>query len=85
VVDEVTPAAQHVTERYASNAIEAHHGRFKARLRPMRGLKGQASARAIAARHALVQNLRRGHYSMTADLPMCDRTGIAFDELALAL
>jgi DDE domain len=38
-VDEMAPAARHVTERYANNSIEADHGRFKARLRPMRGLK----------------------------------------------
>jgi transposase-like protein len=36
VLDEMTPAARHVTEQYANNAIEADHGRLKARLRPMR-------------------------------------------------
>src|SRR5437764_15016151 len=35
------------------------HGRLKSRLRPMRGLKWLRSARAICARHALVQNLHR--------------------------
>jgi transposase-like protein len=85
VVDEMTPAAQHVTERYANNAIEADHGRFKARLRPMRGLKRPASARTIAAGHAFVQNLRRGYYELTSDLPVHDRVRVAFDELALAL
>jgi DDE superfamily endonuclease len=52
-----------------NNAIEADHGRLKARLRPMRGLKRLASARIISAGHAFVQNLRRGHYAMTADCP----------------
>jgi hypothetical protein len=51
----------------------------------MRGLKRLAPARTIAAGHAFVQTLRRGHYAMTADLPICDRTRIAFDELAKAL
>jgi IS6 family transposase len=37
VLDELAPAALHVTEQYANNAIEADHGRLKARLRPMRG------------------------------------------------
>jgi transposase, IS6 family len=37
VVDDMVPAARHVTERYANNVIEADHGRLKARLRPMRG------------------------------------------------
>jgi len=85
VVDEMVPAARHVTEQYANNAIAADHGRLKARLRPMRGIKRLASARTIAARHAFVQNLRRGHYAITADLPAGDRIHVAFDELALML
>ena len=39
VLDELLPAAQHVTVRYANNRVEADHGRLKARLRPMRGMK----------------------------------------------
>jgi IS6 family transposase len=39
VIEELIPAACHVTEQYANNVIEADHGRLKARLRPMRGLK----------------------------------------------
>ena len=39
VLDELAPAARHVTEQYANNSIESDHGRLKARLRPMRGLK----------------------------------------------
>ena len=39
VLDELVPAACHITEQYANNAIEADHGRLKSRLRPMRGLK----------------------------------------------
>jgi transposase-like protein len=85
IVEELQPAARHVTERYANNMIEADHGRLKARLRPMRGLKRLASARTVSAGHALVQNLRRGHYEMTADLPAHDRVRVAFDELALSL
>ena len=85
VVEEAAPAARHVTERYANNAIEADHGRLKARLRPMRGLKRMRSARTIAAGHALVQNLRRGHYAITADLRVQDRVRDAFDKLALSL
>jgi transposase, IS6 family len=85
IVDELAPAARHITERYANNSIEADHGRFKARLRPMRGLKRLASARTITAGHAFVQNLRRGHYASTADLPIRDRVRVAFDGLALSL
>jgi transposase, IS6 family len=68
-----------------NNVIESDHGRLKARLRPMRGLKRLASARTIAAGHAFVQNLRRGHYAITADVPVHDRVRVAFDELALIL
>jgi transposase-like protein len=85
VVDEVAPAARHVTDQYENNAIETDHGRLKARLRPMRGLKRLASARTIAAGHAFVQNLRRGHYAITSDLPVQDRVRVAFDDLALSL
>ena len=52
VLDEVLPGAWHRTERYANNQIEADHGRLKARLRPMRGLKQDRSARIIIAGHA---------------------------------
>jgi transposase, IS6 family len=85
VVEEEAPAARHVTERHANNAIEADHGRLKARLRPMRGLKRMRSARTIAAGHAFVQNLRRGHYAITADLRVHDRVRDAFEKLSSSL
>jgi transposase, IS6 family len=47
VVVELMPAAFHNTAQHANNRIEADHGRLKARLRPMRGLKRNHSARAI--------------------------------------
>jgi transposase, IS6 family len=52
VLDEQVPAAAHVTEQYGNSRIEADHGRLKARLRPMRGLKRFRSAARIAAGHA---------------------------------
>ena len=39
MLEELLPAAWHQTDRYDNNGIEADHGRLKARLRPMRGLK----------------------------------------------
>ena len=48
----------------------------------MRGVKQMASARTITAGHAFVQNLRRGHYAITADLDLHDRVRTAFDEIA---
>ena len=82
VLEELAPGARHILDRYANNAVEADHGRLKARLRPMRGLKRIQSARTIAAGNAFVQNLRRGHYELTTDVPLHDRLGAAFTELA---
>ncbi len=79
------PAAWHRTERYANNRLECDHGRLKARLRPMRGLKQDRSARVVIAGHAFVQNLRRGHYELAAEEPANRRLAVAFDELALAI
>jgi IS6 family transposase len=64
---------------------QADHGRLKARLRPMRGLKQDHSARVIIAGHALVQNLQRGHYELAAEEPVNRRAAIAFAELAVTI
>ena len=85
VLDDLLPSARHVTEQYGNNRVEADHGRLKARLRPMRGLKHLASAAVIALGHALVQNLRRGHYELGIDLPPKLRLASAFTDLAIAL
>jgi IS6 family transposase len=85
VIEDLVPAARHVFEQYANNAVEADHGRLKARLRPMRGMKTIGSLRAVAAGHAFVQNLRRGHYELTAELPTHDRVRVAITELAMCL
>jgi transposase-like protein len=85
VLDELLPTAWHRTDRYANNRIEADHGRLKARLRPMRGLKRDRSARVIIAGHALVQNVRRGHYELAVEAPATRRVAVAFGELAAAI
>jgi len=85
VLDELLPAARHVFERYANNVVEADHGRLKARLRPMRGMKTTRSLRTIAAGHAFAQNLRRGHYELTAQMSEQDRLRVGFTELAHSL
>ena len=51
----------------------------------MRGLKTIRSLRTVAAGHAFVQNLRRGHYELTVDQPVHDRVRVAFAELAHCL
>jgi IS6 family transposase len=85
VIAESVPAARHVFEQYSNNSVEADHGRLKARLRPMRGVNTMRSLRTVAAGHAFVQNLRRGHYEITADLPVHDRVRVAFTDLARCL
>ena len=85
MLDELVPTARHDTEQYSNNRIEADHGRLKARLRPMLGLKRPASARTIAAGHAFVQNLRRGHYDIATEAKPRDRLRAAFTALALSL
>ena len=85
VLDELVPNALHVTEQYANNRVEADHGRLKARLRPMRGLKRLRSAAVIAVGHAFVQNLRRGHYELALDVPAHLCLAATFTELASAV
>jgi transposase, IS6 family len=82
VVDELLPGAFHNTEQYANNRIEADHGRLKARLRPMRGLKRDRTARVIMHGHAFMQNMRRGHYELGVDARPRRRVAAAFSELA---
>ena len=85
VLDELVPAAAHITEQYANDPIESDHARLKARLRPMRGLKQFRSAARIAAGHAFVQNLRHGHYELATEVPPQLRLATAFTELARAM
>jgi transposase, IS6 family len=54
IVDELMPGAFHHTSRYANNRIEADHGRLKARIRPMRGLKRDRTASVIMRGHAFI-------------------------------
>jgi len=60
VLEELLPAAWHHSEQYANNRVEADHGRLKARLRPMRGLKQDRSARVVIAGHALSRTFVEG-------------------------
>lgn len=81
VIADLVPDVVHYTDQYANNRIEADHGRLKARLRPMRGLKRDRTASVVIRGHAFVQNIRRGHYQIGRDIdPQC-RLEAAFDEL----
>jgi transposase, IS6 family len=48
----------------------------------MRGLKHDHSARVIIRGHALMQNIRRGHYELGIDTRTHRHVEIAFTELA---
>jgi transposase-like protein len=85
VLAALLPAAWHRTDQYANNGVECDHGRLKARLRPMRGLKQDRGARVVIAGHALVQNVQRGHYELAVEEPATRRLAVAFDELALTI
>jgi transposase-like protein len=85
VVDALWPAVWHHVERYANNRVEADHAQLKRRLRPMRGIKTMNGLRVLAAGHAFVQNLRRGHYEIATDQPRNLRLAIAFPQLATTI
>ena len=85
VVGELLPDALHDTTQYANNRVEADHGRLKARLRPMRGLKRDRTASVVIRGHAIIQNLRRGHYELGMDARPGMTLAAAFDELALVV
>jgi len=50
----------------------------------MRGMKRHRSARILAAGHACVPDLRRGHYDIAADAPS-HRFRIGFDDRAVTI
>jgi DDE domain len=82
VLDELLPAACHVTDRYGNNRVKADHGWLKARLRPVGGLKHLDTAAVIAAGRALLQDLGRGHYELEPPVAPELRLTIAFAEFA---
>ena len=85
MLEALLPAAWHRTDQYANNRVECDHGRLKARLRPMRELKQDRSARVVIAGHAFMQNIRRAHYELAIEEPATLRLAVAFDELALTI
>ena len=85
-VDDLLPEVLHDTNQYANNRIECDHGRLKARLRPMRGLRTDQTASNVIRGHAFVQNLRRGHYELGVEARHHRlRVAAAFDELITAI
>jgi IS6 family transposase len=85
-INELIPTAFHNTEKHANNRVECDHGRLKARLRPMRGLKTDRTASVVMRGHAFIQNLRQGHYDLGTEARNRHlRIAAAFDELASVL
>jgi IS6 family transposase len=85
VIEDLIPPALHNTGQYENNRVESDHGRLKARLRPMRGLKTDRTASVVIRGHAFVQNLRRGHYELAVDALPVFRLATACDELRPAV
>jgi transposase-like protein len=82
VLEELLRAPWHRNEPYANNRVECDHGRLKARLRPMRGLKQDRSARVIIAGHPSSRTCGED----TTSWPLRSRrVAVAFDELAMAI
>jgi IS6 family transposase len=85
VIEELNPAAFHNTGQNEINRCEGGHGRLKARLRPMRGLKTDRKASVVIRGHAFVQDLRRGHHELEVEVASVVQLATAFDELQLAI
>jgi hypothetical protein len=51
----------------------------------MRGLKGDRTASVVIKGHALIENLRRGHYELGVDARPGQTLAAAFAELALVI
>jgi transposase-like protein len=75
----------HNTGQYENNRVECDHGRLKARLRPMRGLKTHRTASVVIRGHVFIQNLRRGHAKLAVDSAPLFGLATGFDELRPAI
>jgi len=85
VIEELVPAALPNTGQYQNNRVECDHGRLKARLRPIRGLKTHRTADVVIGGHTFVENLRRDQYELAIDTEPMLRLAAAFDELRHAI
>jgi IS6 family transposase len=70
VIDELLPDACHVSDQYPNNRVDSDHAR---------------PVVVVTGGHALVQNIRRGHYELAVDRDNCHRVADAFDELMIAI
>lgn len=85
VIEELIPSSFHNPGQYENNRCEADHGRLKARLRPMRGLKSDPTASVVLRGQAFIRNLRRSRYELEVDTVPVYRLATAFHELRIAI
>jgi transposase-like protein len=75
VLDDLLEATWHRTERYANNRVEADHGRLKARLGPMRGLKQERSTSSLSVVSCGVEVLELDAGILGREAPVDPTTG----------
>ena len=80
VIEELVPTGLRNTGQYENNRVECDHGRLKATLGPVRGMKTNGTASVAIRGHAVIQNLRRGHDELAVDDGPLLRLATAFDE-----
>jgi transposase-like protein len=86
VIADLLAEVFHNTKGHANNRVECDHGRLKARLRPMRGVKTDGTAGVAVRGHAFIHNLRRHHYQLGTYAAAAQLTvAAAFDQLARAM
>jgi transposase, IS6 family len=85
VVDDLVPAAAHVTEQYRNNRIEKRSRSVESAATADARTQTPPVSRPNRPRHAFVQNLRRGHYELATDVALTLRLASAFTELAKAM
>jgi IS6 family transposase len=66
----------------AVTAGSRHRQKFKHRLRRIRELRRDRTAKAVIVGHAFVRNVRRGHYELGLDVPPALQVAAAFIKLA---
>jgi transposase-like protein len=85
VIEELIPAALHITGQYENNRVECDHGRLKARLRPMRGLKTHRTVSAVIRGHDFIQTSAVATTTSRSTLRSCLGSATALDELRPAI
>ena len=84
VIEDLLPTAWHNTGQYENNRVECDHGRLKARLRPLRGLKPN-ERRAWYPRPRLHPEPTPRHYDLAVETAPLFRLATAFVELSPAI